>query len=309
MSYYKSSKTIDQETQRLRLMSSLGTPLVLKSLEIAKEIIEKENIVKTKTGHLVKSKADPSILDAGCGTGEDFLIFRKVFPHAKITGIDNSNKALQKAKEKNMAQNLLRANILSKEDMDKVGKNKFDIVFVKTVLMHANLASRLLRMLAFLGFPGLSGYIKKQGERGALNALINLKQTLKAGGAIIAIEPDYQNMNCPFKGFFAFKKSLIEAMQGYGIDPFIGQKLERYFRKAGFSHRRIFDFGMKISPKDEGWEIIDMLYDVAEKLLVKRLKKHGVDDFKKIIRRASHDNSNIFTPPLGLVVIARKTAK
>lgn len=41
-----------------------------------------------------------TILDFGCGLGDAFPIYRKTFPYAKLIGVDISEKAINKCKEK-----------------------------------------------------------------------------------------------------------------------------------------------------------------------------------------------------------------
>src|SRR5213075_1256134 len=52
-----------------------------------------------------------SVLDAGCGSGGMLAALRKKFPHAELTGIDESEHAIELCRARNMGARLFRAGV------------------------------------------------------------------------------------------------------------------------------------------------------------------------------------------------------
>jgi len=213
---YKASNTIENEQRRLRLMSLLGQEITQRMLENAKQRLGPDTV---------------KILDAGCGTGESLTILKDFFPEGAITGVDISEKALAQAREKGVAEELIKADLSGFKN-----PNQFDLIFMQAVLMH-------------IGEPQ--------------KVLANLKESLAGRGVLAVFEPDYHGMNSPFPEFPTFKKTLVATMQGYGIDPYLGSKLVSYLSNLGFLRIKEFAVNLKIMPREEGWGILLALCEVA----------------------------------------------
>jgi ubiquinone/menaquinone biosynthesis C-methylase UbiE len=80
-----------------------------------------------------------SLLDAGCGTGGMLLRLREKFPLAELTGIDESEHALQFAADRSMRARLIRASI---HDLP-FPENAFDVVLSLDVWSHARVDDAL----------------------------------------------------------------------------------------------------------------------------------------------------------------------
>jgi len=251
MNSYKASRTIKNEQKRLRLMSLLGQEITQRMLANAKKRL--------------RGREDIAILDAGCGTGEDFAILQNAFPKAKITGVDTSQAALEKAKEKEIAFEVVEENLLS---FKKAGF--FDLVLIKSVLMHLPQVEKVLA---------------------------NLRGNLKSGGVVAVFEPDYTGMNCAFTEFESFKKHLAATMQGFGIDPYLGGKLAGYFKHSNFSQIDPLNVNLEIDPRDEGWEILLALCEVAGPSMAK---------FAPILTKARQTPQNVLEFKGRMAVVAQK---
>ena len=80
-----------------------------------------------------------SLLDAGCGTGGMLATIRKKFPRAVLTGIDESEHALELAAGRNSGARLLRASVHELP----FPENAFDYVLSLDVWSHAGVDDAL----------------------------------------------------------------------------------------------------------------------------------------------------------------------
>lgn len=298
---YKSSSKIENEAARLEIMNKLGGEVVQKVL------------VKIKKD--LGSREDIKILDAGCGVGADFKLFKRVFPKSEIIGADASEKSLTKARETGLAKKLVKADLLKlsassnktvqpSTNYYQLTTGHFDIIFFKAVLMHINLAPKFLRILAFLSIPGAAKLLLFLGDRGVVKTLKNIKPLLSDRGVVVACEVDYEIMNAKFPQFKIYKKCLINTMQKYGINPFVSQKLPEQFQKAGYKNVAVLKTDWDIETDNPGWKILHMLYEVASKPFEKALKKEGINNMPKILDGARKDPENRLKSPLGRIIIA-----
>ncbi|MEZ6126533.1 MAG: class I SAM-dependent methyltransferase [Planctomycetaceae bacterium] len=74
--------------------------------------------------HLRRSPDDLSILDAGCGTGENLRFLAECFPSANIDGFDASETAIAYAREKSPGADIYQSDICSPE----LRRKTYDIV-------------------------------------------------------------------------------------------------------------------------------------------------------------------------------------
>lgn len=80
-----------------------------------------------------------SLLDAGCGSGGMLARLRQEFPQADLTGIDDSEHAIQLCRERNIGAHLLRAGV---HEMPFAG-DSFDVVLSLDVWTHASVDDAL----------------------------------------------------------------------------------------------------------------------------------------------------------------------
>src|SRR5207248_9930897 len=88
---------------------------------------------------IVPSQPAFSLLDAGCGTGGMLAAIREKFPHAELTGIDDSGHAGELAAGRNTGARLLRASVHELP----FPENAFDFVLSPDGWSHAGLDSAL----------------------------------------------------------------------------------------------------------------------------------------------------------------------
>jgi ubiquinone/menaquinone biosynthesis C-methylase UbiE len=88
--------------------------------------------------HHVAASIEPmahhfSLLDAGCGTGGMLSVLRQKFPEAELSGIDESNRAIELAGARETGAKLLRASVHELQ----FPAQSFDVVLSLDVLSHA----------------------------------------------------------------------------------------------------------------------------------------------------------------------------
>ncbi len=98
---------------------------------------------------LLNDKNPKRILDIGCGTGETLTFLQKLFPEAKLYGIDTSEKAVAYAKKRGH-RNIVNANAESIPGK----KETFDTVLLLDVLEHIRKDSRVLLEVKRVLVPG-----------------------------------------------------------------------------------------------------------------------------------------------------------
>src|SRR5437660_491481 len=91
------------------------------------------------TDSLEPDTARFSVLDAGCGSGGMLAALRKKFPHAELTGIDESEHAIDLCRARNMGARLFRAGV---HDLP-FPADAFDIVLSLDVWFHAGVDDAL----------------------------------------------------------------------------------------------------------------------------------------------------------------------
>src|SRR6476469_6178474 len=74
-----------------------------------------------------------SVLDAGCGTGGMLATIRQKFPRAELTGVDESERAIELCRDRSLDARLLRASV---HDLP-FPENAFDFVLSLDVWSHA----------------------------------------------------------------------------------------------------------------------------------------------------------------------------
>lgn len=80
---------------------------------------------------ILEGSRPKKILDVGCGTGETLSYLQKLFPKAKLYGIDSSDKAIRFSKSRGH-KNI----ILAKAEKIPFQDNFFDVVLLLDVLEH-----------------------------------------------------------------------------------------------------------------------------------------------------------------------------
>lgn len=85
------------------------------------------------------SAAKFSVLDAGCGSGGMLAVLREKFPQAELTGIDESEHAIQLCRDRNTGARLLKAGVHELP----FPSDGFDVVLSLDVWFHAGVDDAL----------------------------------------------------------------------------------------------------------------------------------------------------------------------
>ena len=85
-----------------------------------------------------------SVLDIGCGIGNSTAVLAKKFPHAGITGVDNSDDMLATAKKENPGIAFIKLD--AEKELDRI-KNRYDVVFSNACIQWIPNHHKLLREL------------------------------------------------------------------------------------------------------------------------------------------------------------------
>ena len=100
---------------------------------------------------LIRLKLQPAdILDVGCGSGHLLMEAKKLFPAARLQGVDFSPEANRLARQISPG---LSFDILSIFELEKLGR-QFDLVLCTEVLEHLEEADRAMKKLLAISHPG-----------------------------------------------------------------------------------------------------------------------------------------------------------
>jgi SAM-dependent methyltransferase len=156
--------------------------------------------------------AGSRVLEAGCGVGAQTIILARNSPDAIITSVDISESSLSAAKQKIAAAGFKNVHFQQADIFNlKFEPNSFDHVFVCFVLEH------LARPLA---------------------ALEALKQFLKPGGTIVAIEGDHGStfFYPDSEAAHAAIRCQVELQKRAGGNALVGRELYPLLNAAGFQN-------------------------------------------------------------------------
>ena len=178
-----------------------------------RENIRLQDQASTLVGLLHADTSYPAgsrVLEAGCGVGAQTVTLAKNSPEALITSIDISETSLAEAREKVAAAGLTNV-FFEQADIFNLPyvENSFDHIFVCFVLEH------LARPVA---------------------ALKELKDYLKEGGTITAIEGDHGSVYFHPESEAAHKaiQCQVELQRRAGGNAMIGRELYPLLTQAGF---------------------------------------------------------------------------
>lgn len=214
------------------------------------------------------------ILDVGCGTGEAFPIFKEVFPNAMIVGIDSSKEALEFAGKRKIAVKLIATDVNTMTYNFELGRIiPFDLIFTRNTMIHIKNPQYLLEEMIKCG---------------------------KKGSVIFAQEADWSKACANWDDFKIFKTALIKMMKNYGMHPFIGNALKGLFQKSGLKNIKVQSFSDIIKPKDETWNILFYLLDVAGERIAPFLKEQfvcSITEMRERLELAKKNSESIFQAP------------
>ncbi len=86
-----------------------------------------------------------SILDIGCGEGQLTLAFAKLYPEARIVGIDKDEKAIEVAQR--AAKAMPNVEFVVGDVQQSLPNGPFDLVYASVVLMHVPNTAKVLKLV------------------------------------------------------------------------------------------------------------------------------------------------------------------
>lgn len=187
----------------------------------------------------LKALSPKSILDLGCGSGNSTKVLKHAFPTARITGADNSEEMLSKARERHPDIEFINAD--ASGDLHEIAE-KYDIVFSNACIQwlpdHRNLLPRLMTLLKSNGT--LAVQIPMQREHPVhiiLNELVrtekwkhriaprqyNILTTAEYFDVLSDISDDFALWETTYCHRMPNYDSIIEWYKGTGLKPYLEQ--------------------------------------------------------------------------------------
>ena len=131
------SQTADKKENDLKYTQTLYDEFALTYEDKMQEL---SCLIPSKMADLVKEKHFKKALDLGCGTGLSGVAFHSLCD--KLTGVDLSQKMLEKAKEKQVYDDLILSDI---ESYLKTKKAKYDLIIAADVFCYINELSEIFK--------------------------------------------------------------------------------------------------------------------------------------------------------------------
>lgn len=134
-----------------------------------------------------------SVLDIGCGIGNSTAVLAKKFPHAEVTGVDNSDDMLATAKKENPGIAFIKLD--AEKELDRI-KNRYDVVFSNACIQWIPNHHKLLReLLALLNVGGiLAVQIPQQSKHPVHSIMKSLSKSEKWKNKL-RVERVYNNLS------------------------------------------------------------------------------------------------------------------
>lgn len=134
-----------------------------------------------------------SVLDIGCGIGNSTAVLAKKFPHAEVTGVDNSDDMLATAKKENPGIAFIKLD--AEKELDRI-KNRYDVVFSNACIQWIPNHHKLLRELfALLNVGGiLAVQIPQQSKHPVHSIMKSLSKSEKWKNKL-RVERVYNNLS------------------------------------------------------------------------------------------------------------------
>ncbi len=134
-----------------------------------------------------------SVLDIGCGIGNSTAVLANKFPHAEITGVDNSANMLETARKENPGIKFVKLD--AENEIGNI-KNRYDIVFSNACIQWIPNHRKLLKELFSLLHNGgtLAVQIPQQSKHPVHNIMKSLSKSEKWNSKL-HVERMYNNLS------------------------------------------------------------------------------------------------------------------
>jgi ubiquinone/menaquinone biosynthesis C-methylase UbiE len=170
--------------------------------------------VETCAAHILPYvKPTMKVLEVGCGTGILTCDFAKLVPEGSLTGLDQSEDGLVKAREQATSKSITNisfvvGDVLSLEYPD----DEFDIVYSQRMLHHVN----------------------------APAALKEMRRVTKPGGIVATREASYVLYWPLMKEIQEFTEISDKITKALGGNSNTGAQYRKFSREAGFKEKEVF---------------------------------------------------------------------
>jgi ubiquinone/menaquinone biosynthesis C-methylase UbiE len=170
---------------------------------------------KTKSYRLLNIGKGSSVLDTGCGTGDDVLALAEfVGPNGKIVGIDNSKSLIEEANQRSIEKQFpvqFRVGDVHELDFED---NAFDSCRADRVFMHLH------------------------DRQQALSEMIRVT---RPGGRIVVSDPDWDTMIVEAPDRNLTRKIIDYYVEQLVLNPWSGRELYKLFQQNGLENTVIAD--------------------------------------------------------------------
>jgi ubiquinone/menaquinone biosynthesis C-methylase UbiE len=183
--------------------------------ELARLNFQAEVAWQVEQGALVRHGLSPHsrVLDVACGTGAITCLIATLLRSGSITGIDLNDSLLRKARERTIAPTTDRITFQKGNVYRLESRALFDFAYARFLFQHLD------RPLA---------------------ALRSIRETLRPGGRVLAVDVDDRDLLCvpENKGFCQFLAEAARGQKRGGGNRMIGRALPRLLRQAGLQDIR-----------------------------------------------------------------------
>ncbi len=150
--------TIAQRPPKVETLLDIENPYILSGVVDRARLVAQSRLfrgyiethAKTFVGENIKS-----ILDIGCGEGQLTQVFARLYPGARVVGIDLDEKAIDVARRS--ARGLPNVQFEAGNIMERLPEGPFDLVYGSLVLMHIQNTAKVLQLIYQVLNPG--GYL------------------------------------------------------------------------------------------------------------------------------------------------------
>lgn len=173
------------------------------------------NRYKKKSYQLLKISSGSSVLDIGCGTGDDVLALAElVGPKGKVIGLDNNKSMIEKANQRSKQKQLsaqFRVGDIQRLDL---ADNTFDGCRADRLFMHL---------------------------RDRQQALSEMIRVTRPGGRIVVIDPDWDTMIVEAPDRDLTRRIIDNFVDQLVLNPWCGRESYKLFQQAGLENVAVAD--------------------------------------------------------------------
>lgn len=260
MDTYHSSEKIEDEAKRLELLA----------------IIANEEAARILSDMRAGGFNPKLVVDFGCGSGDAFPIFRRIFPDARLTGIDQSEKAAALALKRYGVPVHVGDITAPEEILQELGP--IGLAYFRNILVHVKDPASVLRQVT---------------------------EHLTPDGILMVQEPDWTAAEANWDDFAKFKSAFNAMMHKLGLNPFMGKELEHMFQSVGLRNVHVDRSSRTVKTTDASWEILYALLEVGSRWITPYLEEQGiasVEDMRARIESARSDPQHYFKTPAWVIV-------